>query len=61
MYVEKGDKIKSGQKLFTVYAESKRKLDAAKELFDKTRPIELDKVILGEYTTEEKPYVYDIR
>ncbi|NYZ79668.1 AMP phosphorylase [Candidatus Micrarchaeota archaeon] len=59
MYAEKGDKILKGQKLMTIYAESDRKLDAARELFEKSAPFEMDKMILGEYSTEQKPYVYE--
>lgn len=60
-YVEKGDKIKKGQKIFTIYAESERKLDAAKELYEKLCPVELEKVILGKLSTETKPHVFDIK
>jgi len=59
MYFEKGDKVKKGQKLMTIYAESKRKLEAAKEVFDKKVAVELDKVILENFSTETKPIVYD--
>ena len=59
MYFEKGDKVKKGQKLMTIYAESKRKLDAAREIFDRKTSIEMDKVILDKYSTEVKPMVYD--
>ncbi len=59
MYVEKGDKVKKGQKLFTVFSVSNRKLNAAKELVEKLSPIEMEKVVLGEYSTEKKPMVYE--
>ncbi len=59
LYVEKGDKVKKGQKLFTIYAESSRKLKAAQELVEKLKPIEFEKIILGEYSTERKPMVYE--
>ncbi len=59
MYFEKGDKVKKGDKLMTIYAESKRKLQAAKEVFDKRTAIEMDKVILENFSTETKPIVYE--
>jgi len=59
LYFEKGDKIKEGQKLMTIYSESKRKLEAAKEVFDKRVAVEMDKVILENFSTEIKPIVYE--
>jgi AMP phosphorylase len=59
LYVEKGDKIEKGQKLLTIYAESDRKLDVAKEVVEKMPPIELEQVILGAYSTETKPKMYE--
>ncbi|MEM0372855.1 MAG: AMP phosphorylase [archaeon] len=58
MYAEKGDKISKGQKIMTIYAESERKLDAAREAFEKSMPFQMDKMILEEYSTETKPFVY---
>ncbi|MFW5902851.1 MAG: AMP phosphorylase [archaeon] len=55
--VEKGDNIEKGDKLMTIYAESKRKLDSAVKKYEKREPLEMEKVILGEYTTEKKPKV----
>lgn len=49
LHVEKGDKIAKGGKVLTIYAESKRKLDAARELLDRVSPVELTKIILDEY------------
>jgi AMP phosphorylase len=60
MHVDKGDKIKKGQKLFTIYAESERKLTLAHELADTLYTMEMDKVILEEYGVEEKPHVYKL-
>lgn len=60
LHVEKGDKIAKGQDLMTIHAESERKLDAAKEVFDKQNPIELAKVVLETYTGE-KPYVHELK
>lgn len=57
MHVDKGDKIKKGQKLFTIYSESERKLTIAQELADSLYTLEMDKVILEEYGTE-RPHVY---
>ncbi len=59
MYFEKGDKVKKGQKLMTIYAESERKLKAAKEFFQKHNVVEMDKVILENFSTETKPIVYE--
>lgn len=60
MHVEKGDKIRKGQKILTIYAESDRKLQAAKELYTRLQPVELEKVILGKMSTETRPQVYDV-
>ena len=59
MYFEKGDKVKKGQKLMTIYAETKRKLSAAREFFEKHNVVEMDKVILENFSTETKPIVYE--
>jgi len=55
--VEKGDNIEKGDKLMTIYAESKRKLESAIKEYREREPLEMEKVILGEYTTEKKPKV----
>ncbi len=55
--VEKGDNIKKGNKLMTIYAESERKLESALKEYRKREPLEMEKVILDEYTTEKKPNV----
>ena len=55
--VEKGDRIKKGDKVLTIHAESKRKLDAAKELLTKYSPVELTKIILEEYD-DKGPKIY---
>ena len=47
LYVEKGDKIKKGQDVFTIYSQHEAKLKRAEELVQKLAPVELDKVILG--------------
>lgn len=59
IHVEKGDKIAKGQDLMTIYSESERKLDVAKEVFDKQNPIELAKVVLETFTGE-KPYLHEM-
>ncbi|MFH0986924.1 MAG: AMP phosphorylase [Candidatus Micrarchaeota archaeon] len=61
MYVEKGDKVKKGQKIFTIYADCDYKLAAAVELANKINPIEMDKVVLEEFSAEVKPHVYDLK
>jgi len=61
LHVDKGDKIKRGQKLFTIYAESERKLTLAHETAENTYPFEMDKIILEEYGVEGKPRVYEAR
>jgi len=59
LHVDKGDKIKHGQKLFTIYAESERKLTLAHEMAENMYPFEMDKIILEEYGVEERPRVYE--
>jgi AMP phosphorylase len=54
LHVDKGDKIKKGQKLFTIYAESERKLTLAQEMAETFYPLEMDRIILKEYGVEEK-------
>jgi len=49
MYFEKGDKVHKGQKIMTIYAESKRKLDAAVESLKYYPPIEFEKIILDKF------------
>jgi AMP phosphorylase len=60
LYAEKGDKIVKGEKVFTVYSESERKLAAAQELCEKLQPVEMEKIILGGYSTETKPHVIEL-
>ncbi len=52
LYVEKGDKIKKGDKVMTIFAESERKLDAALEIYENNNPIELTEIVLEEYSPE---------
>jgi len=47
LHVESGDKVKKGQLLYEVVAESESKLDAAIELANDLNPIELEAIILG--------------
>jgi len=54
LHVDKGDKIKKGQKLFTIYAESERKLTLAQEMAETFYPLEMDRIILEKYGVEEK-------
>ena len=54
LHVDKGDKIKKGQKLFTIYAESERKLTLAQEMAETFYPLEMDRIILEEYGVAEK-------
>jgi len=54
LHVDKGDKIKKGQKLFTIYAESERKLALAQEMAETYYPLEMDRIILEEYGVQEK-------
>lgn len=58
--VEKGDKIEEGDKIMTVYAESKRKMESAVELYKEEKPIEMHKIVLEEYSTNDKPNVEDL-
>ncbi len=61
MHVEKGDKLKRGQPLFTIYAESEQKIDVALDVMNRMPPVEFEKVILEELSTEEelKPYMLE--
>jgi len=62
LYVEKGDKIKKGQKLLDIFAESDRKLDVAAEIINREAPVEMEKVILEEMSTEnKKPFVLEFK
>lgn len=47
LYKSKGDTVKKGDKLFTIYSESKSKLDFALKAFKDLEPIEMRKFILG--------------
>ncbi len=47
LHVSKGMEIKKGEKLYTIYAESKEKLVYAIEASKKINPIELQKILLG--------------
>jgi AMP phosphorylase len=58
LHVDKGDRIKRGQKLFTIYAESERKLTVAQEMAEDLYPFEMDKIILETYGGD-KPHVYE--
>ena len=58
LHVEKGDKIKKGQKIMTIYAESERKLTVAQEVYERTYPFEMDKIILEEFGVQ-KPHVFE--
>lgn len=58
--VEKGDKIKEGDRLMTIYAESERKLNAALEVYEEDKPVEMHRVVLDEYSTDKKPTVHDL-
>jgi len=58
--VEKGDNIKKGDKLMTIYAESKRKLESAVKEYNEREPLEMEKVILEEYTPQENPEVKEL-
>jgi AMP phosphorylase len=61
LYADKGDKIKKGQKLMTIYAESERKLTIAQELAERFYPLEMDKIILEEYGVEQRPHFYEAK
>jgi len=47
LHVESGDKVKKGQLLYEVVAESETKLSEAVDLLEALAPIELEKLILG--------------
>ncbi|MCD6522354.1 MAG: AMP phosphorylase [Candidatus Diapherotrites archaeon] len=46
LHVEDGDKVKTGQELFTIYANSERKIDQALDVYKERRPIRFSKIIL---------------
>lgn len=50
LFVEVGDKIRIGDPLFEIYAESEAKLDQAIAVAEKINPIQYGKVILESYT-----------
>jgi AMP phosphorylase len=60
MHVEKGDKIKKGDRLFTIYSDSKGKLDEAIEIAETRQVIDMDRVILGRTSSRRRPYVYNV-
>ena len=49
MHVRQGDKVKIGDVLFEVIAESETKLGIALDIARKTEAVEMDKVILTKY------------
>ncbi len=49
LHVEEGEKIKKGQKLFTIYSENKRKLQLAERYAKKSNVIELQRIILQKF------------
>lgn len=59
--VEKGDRIEEGDKLMTIYSESERKLESALDYYKENHPVEMHKVVLEEYSTEEKPIVHELK
>ncbi len=61
LYIEKGDKLKKGQPMFTIYAESEQKLDVALDVMQKMPPVEFEKVVLEEMSSENefKPYMLE--
>jgi AMP phosphorylase len=48
LHKARGDKVKKGDKLFTIYAESETKLDFAIEAQKNLEPMEMRKMLLGE-------------
>jgi len=56
--VESGDKVKKGQLLYEMYAESEAKLSYALKLAEDANPVELDTVILGKMM---KPGVLELK
>ena len=53
LHVESGDRVKKGDLLFEVIAESESKLSFALDLLQKIEPIEFEKVILGKMGEEK--------
>ncbi|MBN2067780.1 MAG: thymidine phosphorylase, partial [Candidatus Diapherotrites archaeon] len=49
LHVEEGQKIKKGQKLFTIFSENRRKLQLAESYAKKTNAIELQRIILEKF------------
>ncbi len=48
IYVEEGENIKRGDKLFTVYAKTERKIDQALDVYKNNNPFRFSKVIIEE-------------
>ena len=49
LYVKQGDKVRKGDLLFEIIAESETKLNMAIEFSETLEPVEMQKVILGKY------------
>jgi len=47
LHIARGDRIKKGDKLFTIFAESEAKLDFALKALKKLDPIEMRRILLG--------------
>jgi AMP phosphorylase len=52
LYKLRGDKIKPGDDLFTIYAESESALDFTLKALEKLEPIEMRKMLLGTMEAE---------
>ncbi|MCD6414709.1 MAG: AMP phosphorylase [Candidatus Diapherotrites archaeon] len=48
LHVEEGTKVKKGDKLFTLYARSERKIDQALDVYKERNPVRFSKIILEE-------------
>ena len=46
LYCEHGDKVRKGDKLFDIVAESEAKLDFAIKTMEEYNPIELEKIVI---------------
>jgi AMP phosphorylase len=46
LHVEEGTKVKKGDKLFTIYARSERKIDQALDVYQERTPISFSKIII---------------
>ncbi|MCD4740227.1 hypothetical protein K8R43_03485 [archaeon] len=48
LHIEEGTKVKKGDGIFTLYANSERKIDQALDVYNDLKPIQFSRIILEE-------------